>query len=632
MRIPSPLLLAAATLAAAPALAATPEGAHEVSVPLRLDFAFVRELLVEQFYTEPGEKADVWSDGVGCAWLELYEPAVDMADGRLRVVSRSRARVGQAFGDVCLGNLDWEGFVELFMEPELAPERPVVTFTVVDSRVYDDRQLLRTASRVLWDLVKLYVHRHLGRLEVDLGGPVGELRAWLPLVLGGPSERVERLLASLALREPRVAADGLLVTLAFAVEPTSAPPPQAEPALTPEEVARWEARWQRWDAFLTFVVKRSARESGDELRPELADVLLGARHDLLGALAPPGPGAPDPVPGLFLRAWEELAPLLRREAAALPHGRALQYLGFIAAGDALAALGQIGPEIGLDISADGLRRLARMIDAEGAEDPVAYRLEIDPELRGLLGLGPPLPPPWLPEPGPESEPGPVAALLDLLDWLVPTARAAIDRGALTRLNQWAPSRGDLDEYLPLVREVLLDAQARVLDTAGLGDELHVLYRRLVLATAWQESCWRQFVERGGKVVTLRSPSGSAGIMQVNPHVWRGAYDVEGLLGDVEYNARAGSEILRHYLVDYAIRKGEHQREGGLDNLPRATYLLYNGGPRQLARYRAKPHPRVTRVITAFLEKYEAVRDGRELEVARCYGVQGAARSAPDPGA
>jgi len=142
----------------------------------------------------------------------------------------------------------------------------------------------------------------------------------------------------------------------------------------------------------------------------------------------------------------------------------------------------------------------------------------------------------------------------------------------------------------------------------------------VFASAWQESCWRQFVRRGGKLTTLRSPVGSVGIMQVNERVWRGAYDRRGLVGDIAYNARAGSEILLHYLRDYAIDKGEQRQPGGITNLARATYAIYNGGPGHLTRYRVRGTKRSLAAIDdAFWEKYQAVQQGRELEVARCWG-------------
>jgi hypothetical protein len=284
-------------------------------------------------------------------------------------------------------------------------------------------------------------------------------------------------------------------------------------------------------------------------------------------------------------------------------------MSFIAAGDALAALAQLGPEIGLDVSADGLRRLARMVAPASAEDPVAYSIEVDPELRTLLGLGPPLPPPEI---SPEVE-------LDPLSWLVRPAWAGVDRATVARLNRWVPTRSDAAEYLPLVRALLDDVERRVLAAATLEATFRPMYGTLLRATAWQESCWRQFVRRDGKLVTLRSRVGSVGLMQVNQHVWRGAYDLKGLLGDIAYNARAGAEILLHYLEDYALAKGEHRRPGGVDNLPRATYAVYNGGPGHLARYRAKnPQRRWRRIDDAFWRKYLAVRAGQEADIALCF--------------
>jgi transglycosylase-like protein with SLT domain len=581
--------------------------ADEVTVPVRLDTAFLRRGLVEQVFTEPGEKAAVWRDGAGCGRLDLFEPVVDVKDARLRVTSRGEARVGVPLGDHCIFSVSWQGFVEVLEEPGLDADARALTFRVVDSNVYDEKHEKRFTTGAVWDLVKAHVHPRLAVFRIDLTRPFTELRAWLPTILPGSEAQVDRLLASLAVRDPRAVEDAVVVSFAFTVEP-HAPPPVPEPALSDAELAAWEARLDRWDAFLTFVVKHLARDVPVELRGALADLLLDSRYELLAALAPPAAGAPDPVPALFVRAWTRLAPVLRRAAPGLPAETALQYVGFIAAGDALAALGQLGPGIGLDVSADGLRRLARIAAPASTEDPVAYGTEVDPELRALLGLGPPLPPPDI---SPDVD-------LDPLSWLASPAWAGVDHETIARLNRWAPSREDLTEYLPLVRALLDDVAEQANDT--LDAAYRPVYRNLVVATAWQESCWRQFIRRNGKLVTLRSPVGSVGIMQVNQRVWRGAYDLKGLLGDIAYNARAGAEILRHYLVDYAIAHGEHEKLGGPDNLPRATYAVYNGGPGHLARYRAKTARRgLARIDRAFWEKYGAVRAGREMDVAACFG-------------
>jgi soluble lytic murein transglycosylase-like protein len=149
-----------------------------------------------------------------------------------------------------------------------------------------------------------------------------------------------------------------------------------------------------------------------------------------------------------------------------------------------------------------------------------------------------------------------------------------------------------------------------------------MFKPLVLATAWQESCWRQFVEQGGKYVPINSGTGSVGIMQVNQHVWRGFYDVSGLHWDIGYNARAGAEILHHYLVDYAIVRDEHIKTGDIQNLARATYAMYNGGPQEMVRYRSADTPASLRAIDeAFWDKYQTImtKERNGLAVAECYG-------------
>jgi soluble lytic murein transglycosylase-like protein len=342
---------------------------------------------------------------------------------------------------------------------------------------------------------------------------------------------------------------------------------------------------------------------------------------------------------------------------------ALRWLSFDRA-DALAALDALGPEMNLEISPAGLRRLARVIAPDDGGDPLATPTAVDPALRDALGFDAPLPPP---EPNPEVEPGegeplepsetdppsepqepsetdeplvpapPESSLFRLLlralsdprRWLTGVAHAepapapfptGLSREQLARLNRWAPSRADLPEYLPLVRTLLRATSGHTAQAKSLAPGYRKLYGDLQLATAWQETCWRQYVRSRGKFRAIRSRAGAVGLMQVNARAWRGFYDDLGLTSDVAYNARAGSEILLHYLVDLALKRGEHRRAGGAENLVRATYAAYNGGPRHLARYRSELTAKSLRKIEESLfQKYEAVRSGRELEVARCFG-------------
>jgi len=84
--------------------------------------------------------------------------------------------------------------------------------------------------------------------------------------------------------------------------------------------------------------------------------------------------------------------------------------------------------------------------------------------------------------------------------------------------------------------------------------------------------------------------------------------------------RAGSEILEHYLVDYAIRKKEHEKGGGPDALARATYAAYNGGPGALTRYRSTKAAKRARAVDAeFWKVYQAAKSGRPFDRKKCYG-------------
>jgi Transglycosylase SLT domain len=186
-----------------------------------------------------------------------------------------------------------------------------------------------------------------------------------------------------------------------------------------------------------------------------------------------------------------------------------------------------------------------------------------------------------------------------------------------KLNQWVPGENELQAYLVEVRNLLAALGDKVGVQTKLAEEHKTLYRQIVFAAAWQESCWRQFIKKGKTVIPLASTSGDLGLMQVNRNTWRNLYDLKRLGGDIEYNGNAGGEILAYYLSRYAIRKNEDKQQG--DNLARAIYAAYNGGPSHLVRYRAaKQDAELKKVDEAFWDKFQAVSSGRELEVQRCY--------------
>jgi hypothetical protein len=632
-------------------LLATASAASEVLVPMQVDFAFLDGLLIERAFTDPEQTARVYSDGVDCNSVTLLRPELGSAGGRLRVTSDVDAHFGTLVLGLCVFPMSWRGRVESELEPWLDAELPLVHFRVTDSTVLERDGSPAGAASVLWDWVKRYVHPRLELLSIDLAKPVSELRAVLPLFLSeADATRAQALVDSIALAAVSVGDDEVTVTLRVTPPPRETPPARPEAPLTPLELEAFEAELARWDGFVTFVVKQAGMSASDPgVREQLLEVLLDARYSVIELLEAPQSAEPDPVRPLFLSTWERLSVALRALGASQSGGEALRWLGFVTAADALAALDALGPASGIEISEDGLRRLARVVAPDDPVDPLATPSGVDPELRRTLGFGPPLPPPepppeLEPEPVPDPEPAPeisppppssslapslLRALLDPSRWLAGTAQAAplleesvagLEREQLARLNRWVPKRAELPEYLPLVRTLLRSTAGETARAKSLAPAWHRLYNDLQLATAWQETCWRQYVRLGGTIRPLRSSAGAVGLMQVNMRAWRGFYDPRGLTGDIAYNGRAGSEILLHYLVDLALANGEHKRPGGGENLVRATYAAYNGGPRHLTRYRRANTSKSLRAIDASLfRKYELVRDGRELEVARCFG-------------
>jgi hypothetical protein len=318
----------------------------------------------------------------------------------------------------------------------------------------------------------------------------------------------------------------------------------------------------------------------------------------------------DPVRQLFLDAWSNLREIVRRSMRHEGvHDHELGWASFLAAGDALSALEAAAPGLGLDISTDGLRRLARLVGPDVAGDPLAYSEDVDPTLRDLFGFHepegtepPPPPEPqswWRHWPRSAHAAAPGAEELDRLG---------------RRLDRWVPRAEERDAYREAVARLLAVVGERSARTDAIEPRFHRLWALLVPTVAWQESCWRQFVLARGRVVPLVSVSGDVGIMQVNRRVWRGFFDVRTLAWDMVYNVGAGCEILAQLLARYAAREAGSP----LDAAARTTYSAYNAGPDAYRRWRSGNVPAAERAIDeAFWTKYRAMATGTVRDEVLC---------------
>jgi len=375
--------------------------------------------------------------------------------------------------------------------------------------------------------------------------------------------------------------------------------------------------WRQWDAFLTFVVKRFGQEIPPDLRESLAETFLDLRYELTDVVALAS-GGQNPVPQLIWNGWRRLSPVLKQAVPALPKESAERYANFIDVLDQWVVLAQ-GSQLGfLQFSPDALRGLARILEPAATGDPIGYTLEVDNALRDLLGLGAPM---AAPSPGTKQswQPG-FRSFAKIREGSVPSPGFGValatepDR---QRLNERVPEDGDLESYLLAVRSLLAVVSQKLAAKYRLPEEHESLARQIIFAVGWQETCWRQFIKKGKLLMPVASASGALGLMQISPHTWRNLYDLKQLGADIEYNGNAGAEISLYYLTRFAMKKNEDKQPGG--DLARATYSAYNGGPRQLSRYRAATQNAESKKIDeSFRKKFEAVSAGREMEVQSCY--------------
>lgn len=546
------------------ALAAT--GAR-IEIPLRVPFEPLREALNAKLAHREGP----------CRYLKAEATKLEALDGRLRLSGPGSA----AYGLDCQTALSWRGTMQFTLVPHLDADARL-RLQIVDSRV--------SGTGPIWGLAKRHLHPRVEQFRYDISAwrnTLGEL-----LRSAGVS--------GLELLQPRVEAGGIVVPMALEVPDAwlAAPPvPASATPLTEAEIEALERSLEPWDAFLVYAIKQLALDNEDSaLRHRLFTLLLDSRYQLAAILAGDVRTAGDPVRALFIDAWSELRGILTDA----------RYTLFLDAGDALAALDRAAPGLGMQLSADGLRHLARSLRPDAQ---LAHDWAVDSQLGQLFDV------PAIPVEAAPPIPG-----RSWLDFFITRAYASEQRP----LDRWVPTRTELQAYETRIATILNRATATELQRSALPAPYDRVYRHLMPTTALIESCWRQYVTRGEKVTYLRSGSGSVGIMQINQHVWRGFYDVQRLRWDTAYNVRAGAQILLRYVKDYAIPYAE--KSGDVNHMPRAAYAVYNAGPRAVGRFNKNPpHPREARVDAKLWTLYEGIASGADVDLRTC-GVATAAAS------
>ncbi len=643
-----------------------PARAAQVRIPLTIDYIALREALKRNLFTAPGGGAQLWNGTDDCQFLYAENPQFSRASAggpaTVKLETANSLGLGVSMGSQCLNAIQWNGIVEALGVPYIVPGLQL-KFHFTDLNLYDSAHQKTLLVSRGFDLIKSYLIPRLDDFSYDLNPGVQQLGALITdSVPADAADRVRAAIASLAAAPEIVALDdGIRVTLVMTVPDVPAPAaiPGAASSPTPAELKAFQDTLDQWDAFLVFSIKQLGDAVGDQqFRDQLLQILLDSRYRLVQALSnTPAATEPDPVRALFLDEWRQLHDAVRAAARrGMLGAHALEFMSFISAGDALFALDQAAPALGMRISAADLRRLAHIMAPEAPGDPLQFNYREDPDLKKLFAVPeppashhpieeediPPSTPGALPSSSSASTPAGIPTpaptsrlflfpfgkelgvrLLSLLS--LRDAGAAEDESAIMprlqdvadRLYRVVVTEANADTYRRDIGTLLdLSADREVIEGA-VATSNSATFATLVRSVAWQESCWRQFVTDGARIRWLESSTGDIGLMQVNKHVWRGFYDIDRLKWDLLYNAVAGCEVLAR-MMRYASAQPHFDPVPVAGHLARSAYAAYNGGPSACNRWRRRREPPALKQIdSSFWDKYRAVQDGTPIDILSC---------------
>jgi hypothetical protein len=597
----------------------------EMIIPLTIPFEFMTMSMLKKHNNIP-EDMTILRYQKGCNNFTLDHPQFGRQGNFVRFVSHGTGSAGVEVFSKCHTPVDWQGYIEFLATPSITPDWQL-RLGLDHSNLYDEAWQKGLFMEPIWNAVQHFVLPSLTDFTINLTPPRDEALSLLKTFVSRNSiAQTEAIFRSAKAKAITVDDYGINVDLSLIlpgnlqqqvlVRGTPVKP------LSPEEITTIEHELEQWDAFLVFIIKNIGGKNIDpSIREQLFDLLLTSRYEVLPILAGENNEyTVDPVRALFIETWNRLQEIIHSaEEKGIKLNDSLSYTAFIRAGNMLLTFDRIATGIGMEISADGLRRLARILQPTLKADPLIYNQDPDPELRQLLGL-----PAELPEEEPDKEPleempkneEPPHSLLGIIKNLYAAEQPESNELQLLkqRFDRWVPKSSEFDEYKTLMNKLLFVATEQEL-TTSIENQYKLVFRNLVLATALKESCWRQFVVKRDKITYLSSPSGSIGLMQINPYVWRGFYNLDRLKWNVHYNAVAGMEILSHYFLNYAIKA---DKTNNLDNLARSTYSIYNAGPASAGRYlKQNSSSREKEVDNRFWEIYQGFKENNEVDLFHC---------------
>jgi len=635
------LLLGSVFLVPGPACGET------ITFPMKLDYPFLKALVIHSTFTDPGQTMIISDPANDCQRISLSNPNFRSEKNLLRVKVAVHLKGGALMGENCLFPLEWDGHLLVDMKPFINPDNWQLTLNPVNS-VLLDKNHRPDSSLVgnLWDLFKGPVMARMGNIRIEVNESIAQVKPFLlSAVPEADHSRVKAMLESLRpgkiFIEPEVMKIQVLMDVETAPDTEDQPPPAA---LTASEIDAFIKICETWDSFLvrTLMSLTDMPLTVGE-RETLLTVLLDTRYRFVAELEADVPtSSGDFVREQFVDAWERLAPILKKHLARDMSSNTWGFLAFFAASDALAALDKLGPVFNIEISENGFIRLARML-SENKALTLQYSRMLDPDLRKLLGMAPSLEitdpvlnkdpfEPEDPNAQPETGTAPMfknarqSIMSGLYNALAPKKCWANSSGfhpTLKEMRAWLVNRDNVESHLKKAKTLLEAVTRDNLKKNSIPEKYHPMFQKAVYATAWQETCFRQFVVDKQMLTYIRSYNNSSvGMMQIHERVWRGIYNIERVRWDITYNAAVGVDILNLYLKKYAMpkmKKLKGKEALDSDGLAGALYAMYNAGPSGFSKYvKRRSTGKPSKIDNHFKEKYTWVKKGQWDRLKDCY--------------
>ena len=337
--------------------------ANQFNLPVQLDYSLIKRALITQLYKGDGNTAELWNDKQGCSYLKLSDPQVSGQKGQIKLVNNLQARFGTGLGGQCVTLFEWGGILETLQQPTINSTQSVLSLPITQVTA-TDREGRSITNNKIQELINRFVEPKLSEVKIDLNESRADIEKTVTEFL--PKENaaeVKKMLNTLKFTSADANDNGVAIKLGFNAPAKVADKKPAAP-FSEAEQKQWQANWQEWDAFLSKAIQQATDDTqSPELRDTLTEILLESRSAFQAGLKEHDANGDDPVRVFFTQTWQRLAPELKTLAKELPEIQGLRYMTFIAATDVIYELENIGAPFGLDISSDGLRKLARILIA-----------------------------------------------------------------------------------------------------------------------------------------------------------------------------------------------------------------------------------------------------------------------------